>query len=127
MSTVLVSGKIFRQPERKTSKNGKEFTIATVKETQGETAIWWKVLAFGDSADELASLGDGEAVSVSGLLKVEPYSKNGETKIGFSVLADRLISAHRPKRDKPRSDNAKPASNDRSGPSVPFHDDEIPF
>ena len=101
-TTVLISGKLFRDPEAKTSRGGKPYTLATVKVGQGEDVQWWRVMAFGDAdRDELISLRNGDAVAVSGPLKAEMYAPNGnEPRLSLSVMADRIISAKRAKREK---------------------------
>jgi hypothetical protein len=58
---VLVSGTLFREPKQRTSKAGKPFVTATLKAKDGETAQWWKVLAFSESVRaELMRLTDGD-------------------------------------------------------------------
>ena len=85
MSTyVLVSGSLFRPPEQRTSKNGNPFVTATLKAKDGEAVQWWKVVAFSENAQsELLRLGDGDAVTCQGPLKVETYEKDGETKLSL--------------------------------------------
>ena len=101
-TTALVSGKLFRDPERKVSRGDKLYVLATVRDGQGDDATWWKVLAFGTEAcDELLGLKAGDAVAMSGTLKAEVYTPSGgEPRVSLSVLADRVISAHRQKKEK---------------------------
>jgi len=50
------------------------------------------VLAFSDTAQaELLRLDDGDALSVQGALRVEAYSKDGEPRVGLTVIADAAI------------------------------------
>lgn len=96
-ASVLVTGNLFRDPERKVSKLGNEYASATIAEGNGEGRRWWKILAFNDAAVELLRLRDGDAVSAQGSFDVSTYEKDGETRIGFSLKADRILSLRQPK------------------------------
>lgn len=100
MSTILIYGKIFQQPQVRQSKNGNTYATCKVREGFGDNCTWWHAVAFGDQAEELAGLQDGEGVAISGQLKVETYEKNGKTNLSYSVTADRLLSAHRKRKPK---------------------------
>jgi len=112
---VLISGTWFRSPEERTGKtSGKHFVAATIKVRDGEAAQYWRVLAFSDTAqNELLRLDDGDALSVQGSLRAEPYSKDGEARVGLTVIADVVLALRRA--NKPR----EPAAQD--------YDDLIPF
>jgi single-stranded DNA-binding protein len=116
--------------------------MATIKAKGDDALAWWKVIVFSDSAGaELMRLGDGDALSVQGALRVETYERDGITKISLTCIADAVLPLRaapktREKKDRPQSDIAlrseKPAP-DRSGlashrcdGSDPFGD-EIPF
>jgi hypothetical protein len=43
---ILVSGSLFRAPERTTSKAGRRFVSATIKVRDGEQTIFWRIVAF---------------------------------------------------------------------------------
>jgi single-stranded DNA-binding protein len=123
-SYAIVTGTLFRPPEQRTSKNGNPFVTATLKAKDGEAVQWWKVVAFSESAQsELLRLGDGDAVTCQGPLKVETYEKDGETKLSLSLVAGHVLALRQP--PKPRSENHPPrercAATDR-----PF-DDPIPY
>jgi hypothetical protein len=53
---VLVSGELFREPQAKTSKNGKPYTVGTLRVGNGDSTAFWSLLAFGGAAEELARL-----------------------------------------------------------------------
>jgi single-stranded DNA-binding protein len=57
------------------------------------------VLAFSDTAQaELLRLDDGDAVSVQGALRAEAYSKDGEARVGLTVIADAVLPLRRAKK-----------------------------
>lgn len=50
---------LFREPVQRTSKAGKAFVTATIHAKDGDASLWWKVVAFSETA-ELMRLTDGE-------------------------------------------------------------------
>jgi single-stranded DNA-binding protein len=121
---ALVSGSLFRAPEKKTSKSGKDYVTATIRAKDGDASQFWRVTAFSESAQaELMRLVDGDAVSVQGPLKVETYEKDGATKLSLSVVADRVLALRQPPK-------ARKAPKDRGAPyrgGAAAFDDSIPF
>lgn len=91
---ALVAGKLWKSPEGRTSsKTGKAFATAVLREGAGDAATWWNVVAFADIAGELLKLKDGDVVSVSGPFTVELYAKNGgQPRINHRIVADRIAA-----------------------------------
>lgn len=119
-ATILVSGKLVRDPTQKTSKAGKPFVSALLKEGDGEATTWWSILTFSETAiDEMLTLKAGDGMAASGSFKAELYERNGTQRISFTIFADRVISAKRQKRERPARQNPGPQA-------APF-DDEIPL
>ena len=127
-ATVLVQGKLFREPESKTSGKGNSYAMATIRVGQGDDATWWRVFAFSSEArDELLTLHNGDAVAVSGSLKAELYDGSGKPRVSLSVTADRLISGKRKKREAAAETRAtKKVERTEGAQDYPF-DDRIPF
>ncbi len=99
--TALVSGKLGRDPERRTSKTGRSFATALIKEGEGDAVTWWKIVIFSDGGiEELLTLKAGDGVAASGTFKAEIYEKDAKQRISFSLVADRIITAKRQKREK---------------------------
>jgi len=42
---VLISGTLFREPELRTSKEGKPFVTATIRAKDGDNSQWWRLVA----------------------------------------------------------------------------------
>jgi single-stranded DNA-binding protein len=120
-------GTLFRPPEQRTSKNGNPFVTATLKAKDGDALQWWKVIAFSESVQtELMRLGDGDALSVQGALKVETYEKDGATKLSLSVVADHVLAQRQP--PKPRElGGEKPPPRERGTGADRAFDDAIPY
>jgi single-stranded DNA-binding protein len=95
-SHVLITGALFRPPESRASKSGKQFVTA-LKAKNGDESQWWKVLAFSESVQaELLRLQDGDAISVQGTLKAELYDKDGEKRLSLSIIADNVLALRQP-------------------------------
>jgi hypothetical protein len=136
MSTfVIVTGTLFRAPEQRMSKAGKPYWSATARVKDGDASRWWKIVLFSESAGaELMRLGDGDALSAQGSFKCEPYQKDGETRVGFTLFADRVLPLKPSPRERkakaatPRDSLAAPDRLRDDRPRVdPQLDDHIPF
>jgi len=99
----------------------------------GTETMWLSVLAFGRQADALAKHRKGELVSVAGNMQVSQWTgQNGETRQGWQVIADSVISARtaRPGGKKGQQGQATDALN-RAKQQTGQHDDpygdNIPF
>jgi single-stranded DNA-binding protein len=91
---AIVTGSIFRTPERRTSKTGRPYVTSTLKAKDGDTLQFWRVTAFSENAQaELVGLSDGDGVSIQGHFKAELYQpEGGEPKISLSIVADRVLA-----------------------------------
>jgi single-stranded DNA-binding protein len=112
---VLISGTLFRAPEQKTSKSGKPYVTATIRAKDGDGSQFWRVVSFSDSAGaELLRLSDGDGVSVQGSLKIEPYEREGVTKIGLTIIPDHVLALRQPPKErKPRAAAPEPARSEK--------------
>ena len=93
MTQALILGTIHREPEQRTSKNGKPFATLTVKSGMGEHVEWWKVTAFDSGLIEaFMELREGDAVSIQGLLQIGVWAPEGrEPKPNLSVVAHAIL------------------------------------
>jgi single-stranded DNA-binding protein len=132
---VLISGSIFRQPEQRTSQSGKRYVTTTIKAAAADNSAsdFWNALAFGDTAGaELMRLGVNERIAVQGSLKLETYTKDGETKISRTVFVDSVLALRAPPREKrpkkPAAPEGLPIEPVNIVPAAaPAFDDDIPF
>jgi single-stranded DNA-binding protein len=98
---VLISGTLFRSAEARTAKSGKSFVAATLKARCGDSAQFWRVLAFSESVRaELLRLKDGDALAVQGVLRIELYERDGEQKIGLTIMADAVLPLRQEKKKR---------------------------
>ncbi len=118
MILALVSGTVFRSPEQRTSKNGREFVTATLISKDGDASTFANVLAFNDRAKELLlALHPGDACCVQGKATIGVYEKNGEHRPSLSIVADQVMALRQPKDRKPAA--SAPADRTRPEPA-PF-------
>ena len=105
----MAQGALFRDPETKTAKNGNPYVTATLKVESGDLTIFVRATIFSqDARDELADVRAGDVVCVVGRIAASTYERQGETRIGYSIVADRAIALKKP--PKPKSNKAAPAS-----------------
>lgn len=95
-SHATIIGHIGRDPETRFLPDGKpvcQFSVATTKKMKGaDTTTWWRVSAFGRTA-EIAQqyLAKGSPVLVAGEPVLREYqAKDGTTKSSLELTADRL-------------------------------------
>lgn len=90
MIRALVTGSLYGPPQSRTSQAGKQYVTAKVRADGKDGAVvWCSVIAFGELADRLMTLGDGAALSVSGRAEVNGWmDKQGEPRAGLSLVAE---------------------------------------
>ena len=94
MIRALVTGSLYGPPQTRTSQAGKQFVTAKVKADGKDGAVvWCSIIAFGEIADRLLTLGDGAALSISGRAEVNAWlDKQGEPRAGLSLVADEMVT-----------------------------------
>ncbi|HFV4895816.1 TPA: single-stranded DNA-binding protein, partial [Escherichia coli] len=122
-------------PQLKTTSKGTQMAMASMavplpcsQADDGTATMWLSVLAFGRQADALAKHQKGELVSVAGNMQVSQWTgQNGETRQGWQVIADSVISARtvRPG-GKTRKTTGTQGNQPPAGGDDPYGDD-IPF
>ncbi|EPT6269317.1 single-stranded DNA-binding protein, partial [Escherichia coli] len=94
----------------------------------GQATLWLSVIAFGKQADQLAGHEKGNVISVSGVMQISQWTgQNGETRQGYQVIADSVISA---KTVRPGGSRRKTTGTQGNQPPAGGDDpygDDIPF
>lgn len=100
MLSVLLSGRLIRDPATRSGRNGKPYTTALVSvpvdaraENEADRMLV-SVIAFGDAQTALATLRQGDDVSVTGSAKLTTWTKEGTEQTGLSVTASRIMTAY---------------------------------
>lgn len=98
MIEAMVSGKLIRDAETKTSASGKPYGLFLVAVAEDMVC---RAMLFGDEQERFAGLKRGDAIGLVGSLQVSIWNE----KISLALLANRAISPteRRPKRERPDS------------------------
>jgi single-stranded DNA-binding protein len=100
MFNVLISGKLSKPPKSGMGKNGQRYCTASIRvPVQGQReeepdAVFASVIAFGEDAEKLGRLLQGDAVSVSGSARLSHWEKDGRAMTGLNVTASGILSAY---------------------------------
>ncbi len=134
MLEAIISGKLIKSPELKTGQSGKHFTQFLLSVPTGEekpTVV--SGIAFTETAEKIAKLGKGDALSVVGALKPSEWvcKTTGNLKQGLSITVSASLSAYDIKKRRPKSEaqadqHTNNGANGSRYDSMPFND-SIPF
>ncbi|RTL90803.1 MAG: single-stranded DNA-binding protein [Hyphomicrobiales bacterium] len=116
---VLVSGVLFKAPERRTSKAGKPFVTATIKCREGDAATFWRLTVFSESCqEELLLLTEGDARAAQGSMKAELFQpEGGAARVSLSMIADQVLPARAIRKRK--DDDRQPEPESKASPARP--------
>ncbi len=93
MIRALVTGSLYGDPQPRTSQAGKQFVTAKIRTDGKGESVWCSIIAFGEIADRLVTLGNGAALAVSGKAEVNGWlDKQGEPKAGLSLVVDEVAT-----------------------------------
>jgi Single-strand binding protein family len=111
--TVLL-GSFFKAAEFRTSKNGNQFAIFSIRESLNGSTRWWQAIAFDKNAIEaLKEMSAGEPIAVCGEITAEIYAPAGsESRINWRIRVDGVMTARKPKR-KSKAENDNPTFKQR--------------
>ncbi len=125
-ASVLVKGTLYRQPEERTSRSNKPFVMATIRQTSGADATFWRVFAFSDHVrSELKRLNEGDALTVQGALEAKIYDGGQGPRFSLSVVADHVLALRQPPKQREKKAAAqKPRA---TAAAQEGFDDAIPF
>lgn len=97
MIDALIQGRLYGQPQSRTSKNGNAFATAKVRTpmANGE-ASFVNVIAFSDAAiTALLALSEGDSVAIAGELKVSVYTdREGAAKPSLDLTAHAVLTEY---------------------------------
>lgn len=97
MSTniVVVSGRIGKDPEIKSTNSGKSVTSFSLAVDEGfgdkKKTLWLQVEAWDKTAEAINRLsGKGKRILIEGRIGVDTWEQNGETKTRTKIIANRV-------------------------------------
>ncbi|EMZ9062311.1 single-stranded DNA-binding protein [Escherichia coli] len=132
---IAAYGRLVDDPQVKQTSKGTPMTLARMavslpcsQAQDGQATLWLSVLAFGKQADQLAGHEKGNVISGSGTMQISQWTgQNGETRQGYQVIADSVISA---KTVRPGGSRRKTTGTQGNQPPAGGDDpygDDIPF
>ena len=126
MNKLTIIGNVTRDPETRTTSNGKNvcsFTVA-VNSRKSEKADFFRVSAWDKKAELCQQyLAKGRKVAVMGPVSVSVYQSNsGETRADMNVNADEVEFLSRNE-----SETAAPAPTPAKGYTDVTEDEDLPF
>jgi single-stranded DNA-binding protein len=90
---MLATGTLLAAPLRREGRQG-DFATATIRVQTQDAPILVSIIAFGEIADQLLSLGKGDAVSIAGRAKLSAWTgHDGAERHGLSIVAEQIASA----------------------------------
>jgi single-stranded DNA-binding protein len=90
---VMASGTLFRAPIVRPTAKGGQFVTGTLRVVDGSESVLVNIIAFDEVVlAELESLDQGDTLTVSGRLETSTYQKDGQTKFGLRIVADRALA-----------------------------------
>ncbi|MCI6602145.1 MAG: single-stranded DNA-binding protein [Escherichia coli] len=132
---IAAYGRLVDDPQVKQTSKGTPMTLARMavplpcsQADDGTATMWLSVLAFGRQAEALERHRKGELLSVAGNMQISQWTgQNGETRQGYQVIADSVISARaaRPGENR-RKTTGTQGNQPPAGGDDPYGDD-IPF
>lgn len=95
MNIVLLTGRIGKEPELKSTNSGKSVTSFSLAVDDGygekKKTYWFQIEAWDKTAEAINRLsGKGKKILIEGRLSEDVWEQNGETKHRTKVIANRV-------------------------------------
>ncbi len=114
---LLASGVIHKAPTTRTTKNGDPMTYATIRVDGPQATAWVNVTAFGQQAEALAKLKEGDSLSLSGRAEITIYQAEGKPpRPNIGVTADQITTLKQQRPPRPAG-NEKPTARQQGNQS----------
>ena len=98
---VLVKLALTRKPEQRPKSAGGVYTLARGREGNGESARFWTLFVFNESARaEIDRLDIGDAIAVQGAFEAIIWDGRGKPEISLKINVDRALALKPPPRVK---------------------------
>jgi single-stranded DNA-binding protein len=96
MLSVLANGTLVNDPRERTASNGNRYATGALRVPceEGEAMIVSMIAFAAPTVEALLALRKGDSCAVAGRASLRTWEKEGETRTGLSVVADRVLSAY---------------------------------
>ena len=99
--TALIAGKLIADPDVRTGASGKPFTTARLAAGTDDDSVLCSVIAFGTAGQQLAVLGKGDSLAITGRTKPKAWTdREGQPRAGLDVVADQVLTAYHVRRKR---------------------------
>ena len=132
MVDALVSGRLIRDPQIKTSSNGNkyiQFLLSVSAHGEADTQIV-SGIGFDESVvDRINLLKKGDSLAIAGALKQTEWQDKAtnELKHGLSITANQSLSVYDIKKRRAATPKADTAANPATGNNSKPYNDELDF
>lgn len=131
MIDALVSGKLVKDPQPlKISKNGNDYCnfMMRVNQYDCEDTCLCSGIAFGECAEKVARLAQGDPLIVVGQVKLSEWTAvDGSTKHGLNITVANCLTPYEVSKRRGTNKPAKAATEQTSQGYQDGFDDDIPF
>ena len=139
MNNVILTGRLTRQPERQSTRNGAtvcRFSLAVDKYSNGEkTATFINCVAYGKTAEFLVNYCDkGDKLGVEGSVDSYSYDSNGVKRYVTEILCNRVELEGKATKtpQEPRKQATRPTfedfgDNNLTLDDIDFMEEDLPF
>ena len=131
MIRAMITGSLHGDPQTRTSQAGNPYVTAKVRaDGKDGGSVWCSIIAFGEQAGRLMTLGAGAALAVSGKAELNGWlDKQGEPKAGLSLVVEELATLKakpRPQDDAPPRPPQNRATRPAPASAGPDFNDDLP-
>lgn len=135
MNKVTLVGRLSKDPDVKTTPNGKSVTtlsVAVARNHNKDMTDFLRVITWEQLADNCGKyLVNGQRVAVEGEIQIRQYEKDGQKRYITEIVADRVEFLDRPAQTaasaSPYGQSYQPTIFTEGPESQVFDDEDIPF
>lgn len=113
---VIITGKLTRNPQFKTSKQGNPYVWMLLSVPTEQERLSASVLGFEQVAETMGKLNEGDEVAVTGTASINEWDKgDGTTRISLNVMASQVMTLYQHRKKKKRFEAKGQAAGQASG------------
>ena len=96
MLSILATGTLVNDPKSRTSAAGKLYATASLRvPAEDSDALLVSVIVFNaDAVAAILALQRGDSCAIAGRAKLSEWERDGETRHGLSVVADKVLTVY---------------------------------
>lgn len=100
---VIITGKLTRNPQFKTSKQGNPYVWMLLSVPTEQERLSASVLGFEQVAETMGKLNEGDEVAVTGTATINQWEKDdGTIRVSLNVMASQVMTMYQHRKKKKR-------------------------